>query len=100
MLASDAVPGLPITSLLRGTPDAEIWKSAVLGHCEEEVVNRPEHVVYSLDPSLYERCVRRAQWEIVRAHGYRTKGHVESRISIQKESPVCRHNGGVPERCT
>ena len=41
-----------MTSLLRGTPDAEIWNKAVFGHVEEEVVKRPEHVVYSLVPSV------------------------------------------------
>lgn len=52
LLASLAVPGLPITSLSRDTPDAAIWKRAELGHVLEEVVRRPAQVVYSLVPSI------------------------------------------------
>ena len=41
------VAGLPMTSLSRETPDAAIWKRAVLGHVEDDAVRRPSHVVYS-----------------------------------------------------
>ena len=34
-----------------GTPLAAIWKTAVLGQVEEEVVKRLAQVVYSLAPS-------------------------------------------------
>lgn len=51
-LASPEFAGLPITSLLRGTPDAAIWKSAVCGHVLLELVNRFAQVVYSLVPSV------------------------------------------------
>ena len=49
--ASADVAGLPITSLSRGTPLAEIWKSALSGHCKLEAIRRPEQVVYSVVPS-------------------------------------------------
>ena len=52
LLASEVVPGLPITSLSRETPLAEIWKSAVSGQVDEEAVKRPAHVVYSVAPSV------------------------------------------------
>lgn len=52
LLASEVVAGLPMTSLLNGTPDAAIWKRAVCGQVELEVVRRPEQVVYSVVPSL------------------------------------------------
>ena len=52
LLASEDVPGLPITSLSRVTPLAEIWKSAVSGQVDEEAVRRPAHVVYSVTPSV------------------------------------------------
>lgn len=40
-----------MTSLSRDTPAAAIWKRAVLGQVEEELVRRPEQVVYSEVPS-------------------------------------------------
>lgn len=49
--ASDVVAGFPMTSLSRDTPEAAIWKRAEFGQVEEEVVRRPEHVVYSEVPS-------------------------------------------------
>lgn len=52
LFASEVVPGLPITSLSRETPLAEIWKRAVSGQADEEVVKRPAHVVYSVVPSV------------------------------------------------
>ena len=55
LLASADVPGLPITSLSRATPFAAIWKSAVSGHVDEEAVNRPAQVVYSVAPSAIAR---------------------------------------------
>lgn len=51
LLASPVVAGLPMTSLLKGTPDAAIWNSAEFGQVLEEVVSNPVHVVYSLVPS-------------------------------------------------
>lgn len=51
-LASPEFAGLPITSLLRGTPDAAIWKSAVCGQVLLELVSRFAQVVYSLVPSV------------------------------------------------
>ena len=51
VVASAVVAGLPMTSLLAGTPDAMIWKSAVLAQVEDEAVSRPEQVVYSEAPS-------------------------------------------------
>lgn len=36
-----------MTILFWGTPDAAIWKRAVLGHVAEEAVNKPAQVVYS-----------------------------------------------------
>lgn len=83
MLAEPVVAGLPMTSLLRGTPDAEIWKSADLGHCEEEVVKRFEHVVYSLAPSEWRGRMR--EREI----------HQESRERTVIELPASR-----PDRVT
>jgi hypothetical protein len=41
-----------MTSLFKGTPEAAIWKRALLGHWEEEVVRRLEQVVYSAVPSV------------------------------------------------
>ena len=52
VVASALVAGFPITSLLAGTPEAMIWKSAVLGQVEDEAVSRPEQVVYSDAPSV------------------------------------------------
>lgn len=52
LLASEVVPGFPITSLLRETPLAAIWKRAVWGQADEEAVKRPAHVVYSVAPSV------------------------------------------------
>lgn len=52
LLASPDVAGFPITSLDRGMPLAEIWKSADLGQVLDEVVKSPAHVVYSLLPSV------------------------------------------------
>lgn len=52
LLASAVVAGFPITSLLRETPLAEIWKSAVSGQTDEDAVRRPEQVVYSDVPSV------------------------------------------------
>jgi hypothetical protein len=46
------VAGLPITILLSATPLAASWKTAVFGHVLEDAVRRPEHVVYSLVPSI------------------------------------------------
>jgi hypothetical protein len=40
-----------MTILLRATPFAASWKTAVFGHWLEEAVRRPEQVVYSLVPS-------------------------------------------------
>ena len=54
LLASAVVPGLPITNLSSETPLAEIWNRAVSGQVDEEAVKRPEHVVYSVAPSLCE----------------------------------------------
>ena len=51
LVASLVVAGFPMTSLLSGTPDAAIWKSAVFGHVELDVVSRPAQVVYSDEPS-------------------------------------------------
>lgn len=51
LLASDAIAGLPMTSLLRDTPLAAIWKRAVWGQVLDEVVKRPAQVVYSVVPS-------------------------------------------------
>lgn len=52
LVAEAVVAGFPMTSLLMGTPEAEIWKSDDLGHFEEDAVKRPAHVVYSLAPSV------------------------------------------------
>lgn len=58
MPAEALVAAFPMTSLLMGTPEAEIWKSDELGHLEEDAVKRPSHVVYSLSPSIgSETCV-------------------------------------------
>lgn len=51
LLASPEVAGFPMTSLLKGTPDAAIWNRAVFGQVELELVSRPAQVVYSLVPS-------------------------------------------------
>lgn len=59
LLASEVVAGLPMTSLLNGTPDAAIWNRAVCGQVELEVVRRPEQVVYSVVPSVATKnCMR------------------------------------------
>lgn len=50
-LASPEFAGFPMTSLLSGTPLAAIWKSALWGQVLEELVRRPEQVVYSEVPS-------------------------------------------------
>jgi len=50
-LASPDVAGLPMTSLERGTPLAAIWKRDDWGQVLDEAVSRPEHVVYSVEPS-------------------------------------------------
>ena len=52
LVASAVVAGLPITSLLAGTPEATIWRRAVCGQVEDEDVMRPEQVVYSDAPSV------------------------------------------------
>jgi hypothetical protein len=54
--------GLPMTSLLRGTPDAEIWKSAVCGQVELDAVSRPAQVVYSVVPSVYKYEREKGGW--------------------------------------
>ena len=51
LFASPAA-GLPMTSLFSGTPDAAIWKRALLGQVELEAVSRLAQVVYSLVPSV------------------------------------------------
>lgn len=51
LFASPEFAGFPITSLLAGTPDATIWKSAELGQVDDDVVRRPAQVVYSDVPS-------------------------------------------------
>lgn len=53
VLASPLLAGFPITSLLAGTPEAMIWKSADLGYIEVDVVSRPAQVVYSVEPSKF-----------------------------------------------
>jgi len=51
LFASDVVPGLPMTILERSTPAVEwIWNTALLGKVDDEVVRRPEQVVYSEVP--------------------------------------------------
>ena len=55
LFASPVVAGLPITSLLAGTPDAMICMSAVCGHVPDDVCTRFAHVVYSLTPSAHAR---------------------------------------------
>ncbi len=52
LFASLEVMGLPMTSLLAGTPEAMIWRRAVCGQVEDEDVMRPEQVVYSVEPSV------------------------------------------------
>lgn len=45
MVASAVVAGLPMTSLLDGTPFAAIWRMAVSGKVDEEAVTRPLHLL-------------------------------------------------------
>jgi hypothetical protein len=51
LLASPLRAGFPMTIFESGTPLAPIWKTAVFGHVEEEVVNKFAQVVYSDAPS-------------------------------------------------
>lgn len=51
LLASLVVAGLPITSLLKGTPFDAISNKAVWGHLLDDVVRRLSHVMYSDAPS-------------------------------------------------
>lgn len=59
LLASDEIPGLPITSLLSATPLAAIWNRALWGQTLEDAVSKPLQVVYSVVPSIWTQ-VRRA----------------------------------------
>ena len=52
LFASPVLAGLPMTTLLSGTPEAMIWKTAELGQVEEDAVSRPAQVVYSVEPSV------------------------------------------------
>ena len=72
LLASDDLAGLPITSLLLSTPFASIWKSAVSGQVEEDLVRRPSQVVYSVVPSV-KRLSASTPWQSNQTtYGYRT----------------------------
>lgn len=52
LVASADVPGFPISNLSESTPEAMIWKSAVLGQVLDDAVSRPAQVVYSVAPWL------------------------------------------------
>ena len=61
--STPAKAGLPITSLLRGTPEAAISNNDELGNVEDDEVSRPEHVVYSVAPSV-KKCACDEQIEV------------------------------------
>ena len=74
--------GLPITSLLSETPLAAIWKRAVSGQADVEVVKRPAHVVYSVTPSVRGISMSRLGLLDAIAYGYKTERSIDALVIV------------------